>query len=208
MSSQAANGPTPAPLILASRSAGRAALLRGARVPFEIVPAAVDETAVKAGMLAEAAPPRDIANALAELKAQRAATRLPDRLVLGADQILVCDGRIFDKPRDIADARAQLAALRGQRHELFSAAVVFESARPVWRHIGRAQLTMRPFSDAFLDAYLAEHGAALLSTVGAYRLEDGGAPLFSRVDGDLFTIMGLPLLELLAFLRTREIGLE
>ena len=197
-----------APLILASQSAARAALLRQARVPFEIVPAAVDEGAVKAGMLAEEAPPRDIADALAELKARRVASRAPDRLVLGADQVLVCAGRIFDKPRDLAEARQHLTELRGRPHELLSAAVIFEGARPVWRHIGRAQLVMRPFSDAFLDAYLAEHGRDLLASVGAYRLEDGGAQLFSRVQGDLFTILGLPLLELLGFLRTRGICVE
>ncbi len=177
-------------------------------MPVEIVAVAVDESAVKAGMLAEAAAPRDIADALAELKARRVANRLPDRLVLGADQVLVCNGRLYDKPRDLEEARAQLSALRGQRHELLSAAVVFENGAPVWRHIGRAQLTMRPFSDAFLDGYLAEQGGELLSTVGAYRLEDGGAQLFSRVDGDIFTVMGLPLLELLAFLRTRGVCAE
>ena len=200
--------PTPPALILASRSAGRAALLRAARVPVEIVPAAVDEAAVKAGMLADGAPPRDIADALAELKALRVAGRHPASIVLGADQVLVCDGRLYDKPRDLAEARAQLLALRGQRHELISAAVAFENAAPVWRHVGRAQLTMRRFSEAFLDAYLAEQGPELLSSVGAYRLEDGGAQLFSRVEGDIFTVMGLPLLELLAFLRTRGICTE
>jgi septum formation protein len=194
-----------APLILASTSPARAALLAGARVPFEAVAARVDEAAVKAGMRAEAAPPRDIADALAELKATRVASRLPDRLVLGADQVLVCDGRLFDKPESRAAAREQLAALRGRRHELLSAAVVFEAARPVWRNIGRAQLTMRDFSDSFLEGYLDAEGDAILGSVGAYRLEDGGAQLFSRVDGDLFTIMGLPLLELLQFLRTRGI---
>ena len=178
-------------------------MLRSAGVPVEIVPAAVDEAAVKAGMLAERALPRDIADTLAELKARRVAAMQPERLVLGADQVLVCGGRIYDKPRDRAEARAQLAALRGQRHELLSAAVVFENAAPVWRHIGRASLTMRPFSDAFLDAYVGEGGDELLTTVGAYRLEDGGAQLFARIDGDIFTIIGLPLLELLAFLRTR-----
>ena len=196
------------PLILASRSVGRATALRQAGVPFEIIPAAVDEAAAKAGLLAEAAPARDIADALAELKAQRVAGRHPDRLVLGADQVLVCGGRIFDKPRDLAEARIQLAALRGQRHELLSAAVVFEDAAPVWRHVGRAELTMRPFSDAFLDAYIEEQGSELLATVGAYRLEAGGAQLFARVDGDIFTIIGLPLLELLAFLRTRGVCRE
>jgi septum formation protein len=208
MPSDAGPAAPPPPLILASASEGRAALLRQAGVPVEIVPAGVDEAAAKAAMLAEAAPPRDVADALAELKARRVAARRPGRLVLGADQVLVCAGRIHDKPRDLVDARAQLAALRGQRHELLSAAVVFEDGAPVWRHVGRAQLTMRPFSDAFLDAYVAEQGASLLSTVGAYRLEAGGAQLFSRVDGDIFTIVGLPLLELLAFLRTRGVCRE
>jgi septum formation protein len=179
-------------LILASASAGRAALLRGARVPLEVVPAAVDEAAVKAGMLAEGAPARDIADALAELKARRVAGRMPERLVLGADQVLVCEGRLHDKPGDRAAARDQLLALRGRRHELLSAAVVFEAGRPVWRHVGRAQLTMRPVSEGFLDAYLEREGDAVLGSVGSYRLEDGGAGLFSRVDGDVFTVMGLP----------------
>jgi septum formation protein len=197
--------PIPAPLILASRSAGRAEMLRRAGVRFDVATAGVDEAAVKAALLAEAAPPRDIADTLAELKAQRVAARMPERLVLGADQVLVCDGRLHDKPRDIADARAQLIALRGRRHELLSAAVVFEAGRPVWRHIGRAQLTMRAFSDAFLDAYLDAEGDDVLTTVGAYRLEGRGAQLFARVDGDLFTVIGLPLLPLLDFLRSRGI---
>ena len=198
----------PLPLILASRSAARAALLRRARVPFELAATAVDEAAVKASMLAEGAPARDVADALAELKARRVASRRPDRLVLGADQVLVCDGHLLDKPVDKAAARAQLVALRGRAHQLLSAAVVFEEARPVWRHVGRAELAMRAFSDSFLDRYLEEEGDEVLASVGAYRIEDGGAQLFSRVTGDLFTIMGLPLLELLAFLRTREVIVE
>ena len=198
---------TPQPtLILASRSPARADLLRRARVWFAVDPAAVDEAAVKAALLAEKAPPRDVADALAALKAHRVAARRPDRLVLGADQVLVCGGRLFDKPCDAGEAREQLLALRGRPHELLSAAVVYEAGQAVWRHVGRARLHMRAFSDAFLDAYLAEEGDAVRDTVGGYRLEDGGAQLFDRVEGDLFTVMGLPLLELLGFLRSRGIG--
>jgi septum formation protein len=208
MSPDTASALTASPLILASRSPARAELLRRARVPLEVVPAAVDEAAAKAALLAEAAPPRDVADVLAGLKAQRIAARRPERLVLGADQVLVCDGRIFDKPRDLVEARAQLVALRDRSHELLSAAVVYEAAAPVWRHVGRARLAMRGFSDAFLDGYVAAEGERLLETIGGYRLEDGGAQLFARIEGDLFTVMGLPLLELLAFLRTRGICAE
>jgi septum formation protein len=198
----------PAPLILASRSAARAELLERARVPFEVVAAAVDEQAVRDGMLAEGAPARDIADVLAELKARRVASRHPERLVLGADQVLVADGILHEKPAERAAARAQLASLRGRPHQLLSAAVVFEGGRPVWRHIGRADLVMRPFSDSFLEAYLDREGDAVLESVGSYRIEDGGAQLFARISGDIYTIMGLPLLELLDFLRTREVIAE
>ncbi len=195
----------PPPLILASRSAARATLLERARVPFEVAVAAVDEAAVKQAMVAEGAPARDVADALAELKARRLASRHPERLVLGADQVLVADGRIFDKPADRAEARAQLLALGGRGHQLLSAAVVFEEGRPVWRHVGRADLVMRPLGAAFVDRYLDTEGEAVLDSVGAYRIEEGGAVLFAQVRGDVFTIMGLPLLELLAFLRTRGV---
>jgi septum formation protein len=197
--------PQPPALILASGSAARAAVLRAAGVPFEAVPARIDEAAVKAGMLGEGASPRDVADALAELKARRVAARAPGALVLGADQVVSCDGRLFDKPRDAVEARGQLVTLRGRTHELHAAAVVYESGRPVWRHVGRAQLTMRPFSDAFLDGYVAAEGEALCGTVGGYRIEAGGAQLFTRVEGDLFTVMGLPLIELLGFLRSRRV---
>lgn len=197
-----------APLILASRSEARAAMLRAAGVVVEVLPAAVDEAAIKQAMAEDAAAPRDVADALAEFKARRVAGRAPGLRVLGADQVLVCEGRLFDKPATVAEAGEQLAFLRGRDHELLSAAVIYENAAPVWRHIGRAVLRMRPFSDAFLADYLARHGAELLSTVGAYRLEAEGAQLFSHVQGDYFTILGLPLLEVLGFLRTRGMLIE
>lgn len=183
-------------------------MLADAGIPIEIVPASVDEASIKAGMTAEGAPARDVADALAELKARRVGSRRQDALVLGADQVLAAPGRMFDKPADLAEARLHLQTLRGQRHELLSAAVVYEGGMPVWRHIGRAVMTMRPFTDAFIDEYLAEEGDRVLGSVGAYRIEGRGAQLFSRVDGDPFTIMGLPLLELIGFLRTRGICTE
>jgi septum formation protein len=198
----------PAPLILASRSETRSALLSRAGIPHEVQVAGVDEATVKAAMLAEGAPPRDVADALAELKARRIATRDPERLVLGADQVLECDGKIFDKPRDLAEARTQLVELRGRAHELLSAAVIFESGRPVWRHVGRARLEMRQFSDAFLNGYLESQSKVVTSSVGGYLIEEVGAQLFNRVHGDLFTILGLPLLEILSFLRTRGLVAE
>ncbi|MGB0496718.1 MAG: Maf family protein [Rubricella sp.] len=196
------------PVILASGSTIRRQMLENAGLTVEVRPARVDEEAIKSAMLAEEAPPRDIADKLAELKSQRVSMRSGRTLVIGADQVLVCDGRLYDKPRDLEEAWAHLARLRGRVHELISAAVICEEGRPVWRHIGRAQLMMRPFSDGFLDAYLEEEGEAALHAVGYYRLEGPGAQLFSRVQGDYFSVLGLPLLEVLGFLRARGILIE
>ncbi len=189
------------PLILASASAARAALLENAGVRIEIHPARIDEDEVKAALRSEQVPARDQADVLAEMKALAVSRSRPGVMVLGADQILDLAGQTFDKPKDRADAREQLTSLRGKRHELLSAAVIARDGEPIWRHIGRARLQMRPFSDAFLDQYLDQMGAAVTHTVGGYMLEGLGAQLFSRVDGDYFTILGLPLIETLGFLR-------
>lgn len=192
-------------LILASESAARAALLRAAGVRVTVDPARLDEAAVKAAMTAEAAPARDLADTLAELKASRVSQRHPGVLTLGADQVLVCDGVLFDKPRDRAEARSHLLRLRGRTHHLLSAAVIARDGAPLWRHIGQARLTMRPFGDAFLVSYLAAEGAEVLGSVGAYRLEGRGSQLFSAVEGDYFTVLGLPLLAVLDFLRVQGV---
>lgn len=195
-------------LILASASEVRAKLLRDANVSFEVMPARIDEPALKASMLAEEIDPRDIVDALAELKAKRIAQRFPDALVLGVDQILVCEGRVFDKARDLAEIKKHLSSLRGKTHDLLSAAVVFEDARPVWRHISRVRMKMRDFTDSFLDYYIDKYGHDLFETVGAYRIENGGSQLFENINGDYFSILGLPLLEVLGFLRTRNMCLQ
>ena len=188
-------------IVLASASQARRALLTAAGLDLVVDPAAVDEGALKASLAAEGAGPAAIAEALAELKASRVSSRHPGRLVIGADQILECDGRSFDKPANLAAARLQLSALRGRRHSLYSAALAMRDGHRLWHHVGRADLTMRAFSDSFLDSYLDRAGPAATASVGAYQLEGLGAQLFARIEGDYFIILGLPLLPLLEFLR-------
>lgn len=187
-------------VILASKSAARRQVLAGAGVPHEAAVAGVDEDAVKTALLAEGASPRDVAEALAELKAVKV-SRGRNELVIGADQTLEFEGRLYDKAETLDVARERLAALRGKPHQLHSAVVVAKEGAPIWREVVSATLVMRPFSDAFLEAYLAEEGEAMLGSVGCYRLEGPGAQLFSKIEGDYFAILGLPLLGLLDLLR-------
>jgi septum formation protein len=190
------------PLVLASASAARRAVLAAAGLRFTAEAAAVDEAAIKESARAEGIPPGEAATVLAEAKARRVSRRAPNgALVIGADQILVCEGAWFDKPADAAAARAQLLALRNKAHELQTAVVCWRGGERVWGHVETPRLTMRAFSDAFLDAYLEAEGEAVLSSVGAYRLEGLGAHLFSAVRGEHAAVLGLPLLPLLGFLR-------
>jgi septum formation protein len=195
-------------LVLASASAARAAMLAAAGVPFEQHPAAVDETEIKEALRADGVAPGDAALALAELKARRVASGSPADLVLGADQILTCEGQWFDKPRDLAEARAQLASLAGRRHELWTAAIVIRDDARLWHEIAQARLWLRPCSDAFFDAYLDAVGDRALGSVGAYQIEGLGVQLFARVDGDRFAILGLPLIGLLECLRVQGVLLR
>jgi septum formation protein len=191
-------------LILASASPVRARLLADAGVDFSVEPAEIDEAALKSAFRTQRQKAAECALALAEAKAQSVSRRHQQALVIGADQILVCDGAWFDKPVDLAAARAQLQALRGHTHLLTTAACVLRDAKRVWHHVSSPKLTMRRFGDGFLDAYLAAEGGAILGSVGAYRLEARGVQLFDRIEGDYFSILGLPLIELVGFLREYE----
>lgn len=192
--------PDPA-LVLASSSASRAALLTAAGLRFVTKPAAVDEAAAREAAAADGATAAEAAMLLAEMKARRVAMRHPEAVVIGADQILVCEHAWFEKPADLVAARQQLMALRGRTHVLATAVLCFVGGQRAWQHLAQPRLGMRMFSDAFLDAYLTQEADRVLTSVGAYRLEGMGIHLFERVEGDHSTILGLPLLPLLGFLR-------
>jgi len=188
-------------IILASKSAARTSVLSAAGVPFETQVAGVDEAAVKVALLAEGQGPRGVADALAELKAIRVSRSRPGALVIGADQTLDLDGGLFDKVETMDEARERLQLLRGKTHKLHSAVVVARDGQAIWREVPSAKLTMRNVSDAFIDRYLAARGDDILGSVGCYQLENEGVQLFSRIEGDYFTILGLPLMGLFDFLR-------
>jgi len=188
-------------LVLASASPFRKRMLEAAGLTFRVVPADIDEPHLKRRLAAQG--PAAIAEALACAKAEAVSARLPEALVLGADQVLALGEELFDKPGDIQAARADLVRLRGKTHWLHTAAVLAEHGRAVWTLVETATLTMRPFSDAFLDDYIAQSGDALCQIVGAYEIEGRGAQLFERIEGDNFAIIGLPLVPLLTELRSR-----
>ena len=192
-------------VVLASASPTRARLLRAAGAVFEQRPAAVDEAALKEALRAEGVTAGDAAIALAELKAQRIASQMPAAIVLGADQILTCAERWFDKPQDRADARAQLSALVGKWHELATAVVAFRGGARVWHHLTVPRLWLRDCSPEFIDAYLDAVGETAFASVGAYQIEGLGAQLLARIQGDHFAVLGLPLVPLLEFLRAQGV---
>ena len=195
-------------VVLASASAIRRTLLTNAGIPCIVDPGAVDEDEIKRAMKKEGAPPTAVAETLAELKAIRVGSRHGNAFIFGADQMLECNGIWFDKPMDRDHAVAHLTALGGRTHRLISAAVCVRNGARVWHHTATVSLTMRPLSPAFIESYLDAAGPAVLKSVGAYQLEGLGAQLFSRIEGDYFTVLGLPLLPLLGFLSSNNVLVE
>ena len=193
----------PEPLVLASSSTTRARLLRNAGLAFVTEDARVDEVAVRDALFAEGAGPRDIADTLAEMKALRVSARHPGAVVIGSDQVLAVAGHVLGKAKDMGGAREQLLLLRDRQHLLLSAVVVCQGGEPLWRHVGEARMRMRAFSEDWLDDYLVRNAEAVLASVGGYRIEEEGVRLFSAIEGDYFTILGLPLLPLLSWLTLR-----
>jgi septum formation protein len=190
-------------IILASGSDIRATLLRNAGVVFDVVVARIDEDSIKASLVADQAAPRDIADTLAEMKAMRVAAKYPDALVIGCDQVLAHNRTILSKPETPEHAVAQLQSLRGETHQLLSAAVIYAGGKPQWRHVGQTRLFMRDVSDAYLTDYIDRNWDSIRHAVGGYKLEEEGSRLFTRIEGDYFNVLGLPLLELLSYLTLR-----
>jgi len=192
-------------IILASESKIRSKLLLQAEVNFQSIAAKIDEDTIKESLKNEGAKPKDISDALAEYKAIRVANNFPTDIIIGCDQILVCNNEIISKARTLNEAKETLKLLRGKSHQLLSSAVIYDNNKPVWRTTSRAQLFMRDFTDEYLEYYIKTSGTDILSSVGCYLLENNGVNLFNRIQGDYFTVLGFPLLEVLDFLRKREL---
>ena len=192
-------------LVLASGSSIRAQLLRNANVDFTVNVARVDEQALKDAMMAQGALPRDIADALAEMKARKISGKVPGAWVIGCDQVLDFKGQLISKPVSPEQAIDQLGQMRGQAHKLFSAAVIYEGGRPIWRHVGQVRLRMRMTSDQYLTDYVTRNWDEIRHCAGGYMLESEGVRLFDTIDGDYFNVLGMPLLEILNFLAQRGV---
>lgn len=192
-------------VILASGSVIRRAMFEKAGLDFDVIPAAIDEDAITASLEREGATPVHIALTLAELKAARVSGQHPEDCVIAADSVITCEGRSFTKPEDAGTAKEHLRYLRGRTHENICGVCLAKGGVTIWRHTDIAKLTMRDFSDTFLDAFVEKNVPGILSSAGAYRFEDTGVQLFSKIEGDYFTILGLPLLPVLNILREHRV---
>ena len=193
------------PVILASGSEIRAQMLRQAGVDFDVQVARVDEQMIREALVADGALPRDIADALAESKARKVAQKNYDAFIIGCDQVLEFNGNLLSKPKSPDEAIDQIIAMRGERHTLLSAAVIYNEGKPIWRHVGQVRLRMRDATDAYISGYVERNWDSIQNSVGGYKLEEEGVRLFHSVEGDYFNVLGMPLLPLLAFLTLRGV---
>ena len=193
------------PVILASGSEIRAQMLRQSGVDFDVQVARVDEQMIREALVADGALPRDIADALAESKARKVAQKNYDAFVIGCDQVMEFNGNLLSKPKSPDEAIDQIIAMRGERHTLLSAAVIYNEGKPIWRHVGQVRLRMRDATDAYISGYVERNWDSIQNSVGGYKLEEEGVRLFHSVEGDYFNVLGMPLLPLLAFLTLRGV---